>query len=61
MGFELNEIPAVVLAHKAGMAPLNLHDIEIRGLTIEQTRRNFVKPQVSRWTDINKFWGIKEL
>ncbi|MGD0582577.1 MAG: DUF362 domain-containing protein [Bacteroidales bacterium] len=61
MGFELDEIPAIVLAHKAGMAPLNLHDIEIRGLSIEQTRRNFVKPQVSRWTDINKFWGIKEL
>lgn len=61
MGFESEEIPAISLAHKAGMEPGNLSDIEIRGLTIEQTKRNFVKPQVSKWTDINKFWGIKEL
>jgi uncharacterized protein (DUF362 family) len=61
MGFESNEIPAISLAHKTGMEPGNLSDIEIRGLTIEQTKRHFVKPQVSKWTDINKFWGIKEL
>jgi uncharacterized protein (DUF362 family) len=61
MGFESEEIPAISLAHKAGMEPGYLSDIEIRGLTIEQTKRNFVKPQVSKWTDINKFWGIKEL
>jgi uncharacterized protein (DUF362 family) len=61
MGFESNEIPAISLANKAGMEPGSLNEIEIRGLTIEQTKRRFVKPQVSKWTDINKFWGIKEL
>jgi uncharacterized protein (DUF362 family) len=61
MGFESNEIPAISLAHKAGMEPGDFYDIEIRGLTIEQTKRKFIKPQVSKWTDINKFWGIKEL
>ncbi len=61
MGFEINEIPAFNLAHDAGMIPGNLSDIEIRGLSIEQNKRNFIKPKISKWTDINKFWGIKEL
>jgi uncharacterized protein (DUF362 family) len=61
MGFGVNEIPAMRLAHKSGMEPVNLYDIEIRGLTIENTKRNFARPMISKWTDINKFWGIKEL
>jgi uncharacterized protein (DUF362 family) len=61
MGFELNEIPAIVLAHKTGIFPPALNDIEIRGLRIEQCERQFVKPDVLKWTDINKFWGVKEL
>ncbi len=61
MGFEADEIPALSLAHKSGMKPGNLEDIEIRGLTIEKTKRQFTRPMVSKWTDINKFWGIKEL
>ena len=61
MGFEMDAIPAINLAHKAGMEPSLISNIEIRGLTMEQTRRNFVKPQISKWTDVNKFWGIKEL
>lgn len=61
MGFELNEIPAISLAHKAGMYPVSLNDIEIRGLSIDQTKRKFARPNISKWTDINKFWGIKEL
>jgi uncharacterized protein (DUF362 family) len=61
MGFELNEIPVLNLAHKCGISPFNIDNIEIRGLSIEQTRRKFIRPNVSRWTDINKFWGVKEL
>jgi uncharacterized protein (DUF362 family) len=61
MGFEFNEIPAISLAHEAGMYPVSLNDIEIRGLSIDQTKRKFVRPNISKWTDINKFWGIKEL
>jgi uncharacterized protein (DUF362 family) len=61
MGFEIKEIPAISLAHQAGMVPGTLNDIEIRGLTIEETKRKLVRPFVSKWTDINKFWGVKEL
>jgi len=61
MGFELNEIPAIVLAHKTGMLPATLGNIEIRGLRIDQCKRQFVRPDVLKWTDINTFWGAKEL
>jgi uncharacterized protein (DUF362 family) len=61
MGFELKDIPALALAHEAGMKPGNMEDIEIRGLSVEQTKRQFVKPEISKWTDINKYWGNKEL
>ncbi len=61
MGFGIDEIPVLNLAHKSGMVPVNLTDIEIRGLTIEQAKRRFIRPMVSKWTDINKFWGVKEL
>jgi uncharacterized protein (DUF362 family) len=61
MGFELNSIPAINLAHKSGMRPLDMDEIEIRGIPIERVARKFVKPIVSKWTDINKVWGIKEL
>ena len=61
MGFEINEIPAFRLAHKSGMEPGNLDDIDIRGLTIEQTRRKFARPEIVKWTNINNFYGIKEL
>jgi uncharacterized protein (DUF362 family) len=61
MGFELNDIPTIVLAHKTGMLPAALDDIEIRGLRIDQCKRQFVKPNVTKWTDINKVWGVKEL
>lgn len=61
MGFGIDEIPVLNLAHKSGMEPGDLTGIEIRGLTIEQAKRNFIRPMVSKWTDINKFWGVKEL
>jgi uncharacterized protein (DUF362 family) len=61
MGFDPGEIPAIAVAHKTGMLPALLEDIEIRGLRIDQCRRQFLKPEISRWTDINKFWGVKEL
>ena len=61
MGFELNDIPAIVLAHKSGMLPAALENIEIRGLKIDQCKRQFVRPDIYKWTDINKSWGVKEL
>jgi len=38
------------------MGPADLDEIEIRGIPIERVARKFVKPFVSKWTDINKFW-----
>jgi uncharacterized protein (DUF362 family) len=61
MGFELIEIPAIVLAHKTGKLPVALEDIEIRGLKIDQCKRKFVRPNIYKWTDINTSWGVKEL
>lgn len=61
MGFEINEIPAIVLAHKTGMLPVSLDNIEIRGLSIDQSKRPFVKPNVIRWTEISNVFGAKEL
>ncbi len=61
MGFELNEIPAIVLAHQTGMLPTSLENIEIRGLSIEQNKRKFVKPNIYKWTDISSSFGSKEL
>jgi uncharacterized protein (DUF362 family) len=61
MGFDNNDVPAINLAHEEGMEPSLISDIEIRGLAIEQARHKFIRPQVSKWTDINMFWGVKEL
>jgi uncharacterized protein (DUF362 family) len=61
MGFELNEIPFLRLAHKSGMNPASIDDIEIRGLGIDQCKRHFVRPDIVKWTEINKIWGVEEL
>lgn len=61
MGFNPEEIPAIVLAHESGMSPSDLDEIEIRGLRIDECKRRFIRPDVSKWTDINEFWGVKEL
>jgi len=61
MGFDLDEIPAISLAHQIGMLPVSMDDIEIRGLTIDECMRKFRRPDIYKWTDINKLWGVKEL
>ena len=61
MGFELNEIPAIVLAHKTGMLPISLDNIEIRGLSLDQCRRKFIRPNIYKWTDASSSFGAKEL
>jgi uncharacterized protein (DUF362 family) len=61
MGFEMNEIPAICLAQKSGMGPLRLSDIEMRGVPISEAKRKFIRPNLAKWTDINKFWGVREL
>jgi len=61
MGFEQAEVPAIVLAHKAGIRPGSLEDVEIHGLSVNQCRRQFIKPRIYNWTDINKSWGYREI
>jgi uncharacterized protein (DUF362 family) len=61
MGFEWNEIPAITLAHKNGMLPGSMNEIEIRGQSIDQCRRTFVRPHIVKWSDISNFWGVREI
>ena len=57
MGFRADEVPVFSLAHERGMLPKSLAEIEIRGLKIEDCRRNFEKPNIITWTD----FGFKEI
>ena len=61
MGFEIEEVPTFKWAIKSGFTPTNLSDIDVRGETIKDVRRNFKKPAVVPWQAINKFWGVEEL
>jgi len=61
MGFDPDGIPAIQLAHKAGMLPADISGIEIRGESIAQTMHKFARPVIYKWTDINMFWGVKEI
>ncbi|HLP73491.1 MAG TPA: DUF362 domain-containing protein [Bacteroidales bacterium] len=57
MGFEINDIPLLRLAHNLKMEPFKLSDIEIRGLSIAEVKRPFIKPDIVTWTD----FGYKEI
>jgi uncharacterized protein (DUF362 family) len=61
MGFDTSEIPAIKLAHELGLTPASMESIEIRGLQISQCRRQFVRPNIYKWTDINQMWGAREI
>jgi uncharacterized protein (DUF362 family) len=61
MGFELNEIPALLLAHQSGMLPMVMDDIEIRGQHIDACKRNFARPTIYQWTDISSVFGAREI
>ncbi len=61
MGIDVAEVPTFACAHRAGMRPLSLDEIEIRGRTLQQARRSFVRPHVVSWPSISRFWGSREL
>ena len=61
MGIEAAEVPTFAWAHKSGMTPASLDEIEIRGAPLDDVRRPFKKPNVVPWTSINTVWGVKEL
>ena len=49
MGFEPNEISTFTWAHKAGLRPRSLDEIETRGEPLERVRRAFVRPVLVPW------------
>jgi uncharacterized protein (DUF362 family) len=61
MGIDPEEVPTFTCAHRAGMHPRTLDEIEVRGRSIDQAKRTFVRPDVVPWTTINQLWGVKEL
>jgi uncharacterized protein (DUF362 family) len=61
MGFEPDEIPTFVWAHKTGMQPQSLDEIEIIGEKASSVRRNFARPQLTSWNAIRSSWGVEEM
>jgi uncharacterized protein (DUF362 family) len=61
MGIDPAEVPTFACAHRVGMGPRTLDEIEVRGLRIDQAKRAFVRPSVVPWASINRLWGVKEL
>jgi uncharacterized protein (DUF362 family) len=61
MGFEPDEVPTFTFANKAGMGPVGLDEIEIRGEPIESAQRNFVRAEVSPWDEVRKRWAVNEI
>lgn len=57
MGFEIDEIPTFKLAHDLKMIPAKMSDIEIRGLSINEVKRPFIRPDIVTWAD----FGYKEI
>jgi uncharacterized protein (DUF362 family) len=61
MGFEFSEVPTFSCAHKAGMKPIDMDGIEVRGAKIREVKKDFLKPNIMSWSSISKVWGAKEL
>jgi hypothetical protein len=55
MGFQPEEIPTFVWAWKAGLTPVNLKEIEIRGEKIDESRQNFNRPIIYPWNAICQY------
>jgi uncharacterized protein (DUF362 family) len=49
MGFRPAEVSTFTWAHKIGMTPATLDDIEIRGEPLERVRRNLARPVMVHW------------
>ena len=61
MGFRKEEVPTFVVAQRAGMKPVSLEEIEIRGEKLSSVRRMLKKPNVVPWQSISQVWGVKEM
>ena len=61
MGFDKTEVPTFTCAIKSGMRPSTVNEIEIRGEKLEDVKQKFKKPEIVPWTDINSWYGAKEI
>lgn len=61
MGFDPSEIATFTWAHKAGLRPDRLDEIEIRGESVESVKRRFVRPWVVPWETARKSWAVREI
>jgi uncharacterized protein (DUF362 family) len=50
MGFAPDEIPTFVCANKVGLQPPSLDEIEVRGKSVKDVRREFLRPTLNPWT-----------
>lgn len=61
MGFEPGEVPTFTTAHRIGMTPTRLDQIEIRGARLQDVRQRFDRPRMLSWNQIRHVWATQEL
>ncbi len=61
MGFQPGEIPTFEWAHKAGLKPDTLAEIEVRGERLENVRRSFERPRIVPWSEAAKVFAVREV
>jgi uncharacterized protein (DUF362 family) len=61
MGFAPTEIRTFQWANRAGMVPVGLEGIEVRGESIASVQRRFKKPDIVPWSSIRSSFGAQEI
>jgi uncharacterized protein (DUF362 family) len=61
MGFRKEDIPAFIVAQKAGLTPMHIDEIELRGEKVGDVERKFARPNLVRWESISHSWGVREI
>ena len=61
MGFHKNEVAQFAMAFRVGMKPTTLDKVEIRGEQLETVQMAFKRPMMVPWSDINSWYGVKEI
>jgi uncharacterized protein (DUF362 family) len=54
MGFKPDEVPTFVCANEVGLQPQSLNQIEVRGKSVRDVRRDFERPTLNPW-DISEY------
>lgn len=61
MSISPQEVPTFVWAHRSGLGPGNVNDVEIRGARPQDVRRRFRRPKVVSWESIKDTFGVEEI